>query len=230
MKLLTYREKSLISLYFGINCRPMNLSEIGKKFKVTRERVRQIIIKGISRMNSKLRVIVGEKDIAGYPHGPDLSHCPYKTEVGRSFAFAKPSFGDVVNYVDRQDSEFCEDFPHGPRNGDVGKVMFVGRSLGMAFVGASFGEHFATTVKWDSGRLFRVSSANLKILKNNTHGLRKLAEARPKSVEPATRTPSPPRAKSMGKATLFKAGVGIKPHRAWTPFQSAPWKGKSKKR
>ena len=39
---LTERERDIIRLFFGINCQEMTLEEIGEKFGLTRERVRQI--------------------------------------------------------------------------------------------------------------------------------------------------------------------------------------------
>ncbi len=53
---LTEREAEVISLYFGINReRPMTLEEIGKVFKLTRERVRQIKEKGLKRLRHPSR-------------------------------------------------------------------------------------------------------------------------------------------------------------------------------
>ena len=39
---LTEREKDIIQMFFGINTQEMTLEEIGDKFGLTRERVRQI--------------------------------------------------------------------------------------------------------------------------------------------------------------------------------------------
>ena len=48
---LTDREREIIKLYFGIDCdNAYTLDEIGRKFKITRERVRQIKSKAISRL------------------------------------------------------------------------------------------------------------------------------------------------------------------------------------
>lgn len=44
---LTERERDIIRLFFGINCQEMTLEEIGEKFGLTRERVRQIKEKAI---------------------------------------------------------------------------------------------------------------------------------------------------------------------------------------
>ncbi len=53
---LTPREADVIRLYFGLNSKhPMTLEEIGEKFDLTRERVRQIKEKGIRRLKHTSR-------------------------------------------------------------------------------------------------------------------------------------------------------------------------------
>ena len=47
---LTERERDIIRLFFGINCQEMTLEDIGEKFGLTRERVRQIKEKAIRRL------------------------------------------------------------------------------------------------------------------------------------------------------------------------------------
>ena len=47
---LTDREKDIIKYFFGIGCSEMTLEEIGEKFGLTRERVRQIKEKAIRRL------------------------------------------------------------------------------------------------------------------------------------------------------------------------------------
>ncbi|MFN8254779.1 MAG: sigma-70 family RNA polymerase sigma factor [Bacteroidales bacterium] len=49
---LTEREKGIIKAFFGINCAELTLEEIGDKFGLTRERVRQIKEKAIKRLRS----------------------------------------------------------------------------------------------------------------------------------------------------------------------------------
>jgi len=50
---LTDRERDIIKLYFGIDHdNPYTLDEIGRKFKITRERVRQIKTKALHRLRS----------------------------------------------------------------------------------------------------------------------------------------------------------------------------------
>lgn len=53
---LTPRESDVIKLYFGLNgSHPMTLEEIGEKFDLTRERVRQIKEKAIRRLKHTSR-------------------------------------------------------------------------------------------------------------------------------------------------------------------------------
>ena len=52
---LTERERDSIRLFFGINCQEMTLEEIGEKFGLTRERVRQIKEKAIRRLRHSSR-------------------------------------------------------------------------------------------------------------------------------------------------------------------------------
>jgi len=56
---LTEREKLIIKHFFGINCMELSLEEIGDKFDLTRERVRQIKEKAIRRLRhtSKSRIL-----------------------------------------------------------------------------------------------------------------------------------------------------------------------------
>ena len=52
---LTPREADVIRLYFGLNDTPMTLEEIGERFELTRERVRQIKEKAIRRLKHTSR-------------------------------------------------------------------------------------------------------------------------------------------------------------------------------
>ncbi|MDR2009489.1 MAG: RNA polymerase sigma factor RpoD/SigA [Bacteroidales bacterium] len=52
---LTERERDIIKLFFGISCQDMTLEEIGDKFGLTRERVRQIKEKAIRRLRHSSR-------------------------------------------------------------------------------------------------------------------------------------------------------------------------------
>jgi len=52
---LSLREAEVIKLYFGLDCVPLTLEEIGEKFNLTRERVRQIKEKAIRRLRHASR-------------------------------------------------------------------------------------------------------------------------------------------------------------------------------
>lgn len=50
---LNPRERDILKMFFGIGCQEMTLEEIGAKFDLTRERVRQIKEKAIRRLKGK---------------------------------------------------------------------------------------------------------------------------------------------------------------------------------
>ena len=52
---LTPRERDIIKMFFGIGCQEMTLEEIGAKFNLTRERVRQIKEKAIRHLRSNTK-------------------------------------------------------------------------------------------------------------------------------------------------------------------------------
>ena len=52
---LTERERDIVKYFFGIGCQEMTLEEIGEKFGLTRERVRQIKEKAIRRLRHGAR-------------------------------------------------------------------------------------------------------------------------------------------------------------------------------
>ena len=52
LETLTERERDIIRYFFGIGCSEMTLEEIGEKFDLTRERVRQIKEKAIRRLRT----------------------------------------------------------------------------------------------------------------------------------------------------------------------------------
>ena len=66
LKQLYDREREILKMFFGIGCQEMTLEEIGAKFDLTRERVRQIKEKAIRRLkndknkNKLLRTYLGE--------------------------------------------------------------------------------------------------------------------------------------------------------------------------
>lgn len=47
------REREILKMFFGIGCQEMTLEEIGAKFDLTRERVRQIKEKAIRRLKGQ---------------------------------------------------------------------------------------------------------------------------------------------------------------------------------
>ena len=57
--MLQEREREIIKMFFGIGCQEMTLEEIGDKFGLTRERVRQIKEKAIRKLrnNSKNKLL-----------------------------------------------------------------------------------------------------------------------------------------------------------------------------
>ena len=63
LSILTDREREIIKMFFGIGCREATLEEIGDKFGLTRERVRQIKEKAIRRLrnsnNKNIREYIG---------------------------------------------------------------------------------------------------------------------------------------------------------------------------
>ena len=55
LEILTERESDIIRYFFGIGCSEMTLEEIGEKFDLTRERVRQIKEKAIRKLRQSSR-------------------------------------------------------------------------------------------------------------------------------------------------------------------------------
>ena len=55
LEILTEREGDIIRYFFGIGCSEMTLEEIGEKFDLTRERVRQIKEKAIRKLRQSSR-------------------------------------------------------------------------------------------------------------------------------------------------------------------------------
>ena len=55
LEILTEREQDIIRYFFGIGTSEMTLEEIGEKFDLTRERVRQIKEKAIRKLRQSAR-------------------------------------------------------------------------------------------------------------------------------------------------------------------------------
>ena len=63
MQSLTERQKEVICYFFGIGIdHPMSLEDIGERFSLTRERVRQIKDKAITKLRTNSR----SKELRGY--------------------------------------------------------------------------------------------------------------------------------------------------------------------
>lgn len=52
---LTEKEKKIIKMRFGIDCKPLTMEEVGQKFNITRERVRQIENKALRKLRHPAR-------------------------------------------------------------------------------------------------------------------------------------------------------------------------------
>ncbi|HEY4197034.1 MAG TPA: RNA polymerase sigma factor RpoD/SigA [Mucilaginibacter sp.] len=57
LKMLDQRERDIVALFFGLGGQPMSLEEIGEKYNLTRERVRQIKDKAIIRLRQDPRTL-----------------------------------------------------------------------------------------------------------------------------------------------------------------------------
>ncbi|HMF73515.1 MAG TPA: sigma-70 domain-containing protein, partial [Flavitalea sp.] len=63
MRVLTERQKEVICYFFGLGVdHPMSLEDIGDKFNLTRERVRQIKDKAITKLRTNSRIV----ELKGY--------------------------------------------------------------------------------------------------------------------------------------------------------------------
>jgi RNA polymerase primary sigma factor len=57
LKVLDVRDRDIVELFFGLSGQPMSLEEIGDKYNLTRERVRQIKDKAIGRLRKDPRTL-----------------------------------------------------------------------------------------------------------------------------------------------------------------------------
>lgn len=58
LAMLSERERDIVRMFFGIGCREMTLEEIGEKFDLTRERVRQIKEKAIRHLKNQQSLLL----------------------------------------------------------------------------------------------------------------------------------------------------------------------------
>ena len=66
---LSNRERTIVELRFGLNDdRPRTLEEIGQRFGVTRERIRQIQVEALNKLRAKME----ERDAAKRDHTAKL--------------------------------------------------------------------------------------------------------------------------------------------------------------
>ncbi|MBN1128167.1 MAG: sigma-70 family RNA polymerase sigma factor [Chitinispirillaceae bacterium] len=84
---LTEREKEVVKLYFGIGKEmALTLEEIGKRFNITRERVRQIKEKALRRLkhSSRSKRLKVTSELTASYQRPTLSTPPSRTSAGTS--------------------------------------------------------------------------------------------------------------------------------------------------
>ena len=64
LKTLTYREREIIKLRYGLgDGYSYTLEEVGRIFKVTRERVRQIEVRAFEKLQKAMMRIAGERHL-----------------------------------------------------------------------------------------------------------------------------------------------------------------------
>lgn len=74
---LTPRERTVVSMHFGIGeRRAYTLQEIGQKFQVTRERIRQIELQALQKLRHPVRSQALREFVTPLPHGEKSSESP----------------------------------------------------------------------------------------------------------------------------------------------------------
>ena len=102
LETLTERERDIIKYFFGIGCSEMTLEEIGEKFDLTRERVRQIKEKAIRRLrhSSRSKLLTSSLGSSGLPRfaerGPGKDSSPFR---GGGVSGLGPVLGTAVRIV-----------------------------------------------------------------------------------------------------------------------------------
>ena len=87
LETLTERERDIIKYFFGIGCSEMTLEEIGEKFDLTRERVRQIKEKAIRRLRHSSPTNLLKSFLGSRPPPPPR---PPPAPQGRRFGMTAP--------------------------------------------------------------------------------------------------------------------------------------------
>lgn len=72
LKSLTYREREVIKMRFGIGGKSHGLSEVGAVFKITQERVRQIESKALRKLQHPIRSDRLRRFVPGHDEQPEL--------------------------------------------------------------------------------------------------------------------------------------------------------------
>lgn len=73
LKTLNFREREVLNLRYGLNGQePLTLEEVGRIFKVTRERIRQIQVKAVRKLQAPYRA----KNLAPFMPGAELLYPP----------------------------------------------------------------------------------------------------------------------------------------------------------
>ena len=100
LETLTERERDIIKYFFGIGCSEMTLEEIGEKFDLTRERVRQIKEKAIRRLGLEAATSWGHRpDPAGISRVAETVGKPTEQRVLEARACRRAPFSlDVLGW------------------------------------------------------------------------------------------------------------------------------------
>src|SRR6185436_563020 len=100
---LTERQKEVICFFFGIGVdHPMSLEDIGEKFSLTRERVRQIKDKSITMFNSlQERLDSAFKNIKGQARVTELNVAATLKDIRRALVDADVNYKIAKDFTDR---------------------------------------------------------------------------------------------------------------------------------
>ncbi len=111
LKTLTYREREILKLRYGIgDGYTYTLEEVGRIFKVTRERVRQVEIKALRKLQHPVRA----RKLAGFLEGPvvvEYKPSPRREESGRTVRGSRPD--PIAANEESEDVEMVGQSPMG---------------------------------------------------------------------------------------------------------------------